>query len=552
MQNAGLRYLLIRGALAKFRQIRRRFSGPKGAFLALGIGFLLVIVIVPQMIQYVINRDSPRLLSIESNVREWVPGALFLGILLLGVSRGALYFRPAEVHFLFAAPIGRRQLLLYNVISRLRLQLLSALWFTIFIAPYAQLWYAAFFAAFLGLAFLQMTAQSGGLLMAAIGERLVRPVRFALLGGIAVAAIGSYFAMRASLAGEATGAEILAAIFDHPIMQTVSWITRPFVEVFLAASPLELLKWITVGVAILGVELALMLVLDVAYVEGAMAQGRRVQAAMKRMRSGGGAFAAYGSTRAGFRLPTFPYLGGIGPIAWRQCQEMTRNIRGVLMMGFTMFLWLGVLLVVPTVRGGGFDDMDDKVVQMALVMSLFMTSMLTINFPFDFRRDLDRMAYLKSIPVPSPAIAAGQIVPTAFLLLFWQSIALVVLTASTGRIGTEQFLAMLFLLPLLNWAVAAIDNGTFLLLPYRIAVRDPGNLPFMGRLMLVMALKMIVLMVVVGVAAGAAALVWFFVLPSWLLAGLAAAAVLLAADIPLTLYVAAAWEKFDIATDIPE
>ena len=55
--------------------------------------------------------------------------------------------------FLFPAPIGRRQLLVYNVVSRLRIQALSALWMAAFALRYVDSWLAGYMGCFLILAF---------------------------------------------------------------------------------------------------------------------------------------------------------------------------------------------------------------------------------------------------------------------------------------------------------------------------------------------------------------------------------------------------------------
>jgi len=548
--NAGLRFLLVRTAWGKVRQLRRRFRGVKGALVIAGISLLALLVIGPQLFLAVRTQGRDPIVAAADDLRAFVPAALLVGTLFLGISKGALFFRPAEVQFLFPAPIARRELLVYNVVSRVRIQLLSALWCSIFLLPYSRVWISGFVAAFLVFAFLQLTSQAGGLAMAALGEHLSRRLRRILLVVLLVLLAGGFLLARASVQGVSAVAA-LRVLVSHPVFEVLSWLTRPFLEVFLADSVLDLVKWSVVACAILGAQLALMLVLDVAYMEGALAQAQRMQEAIRRMRSGGGAFAAMGPAKTRFRLPPFPALAGAGPIAWRHCQEMLRNLRGVLMMGFMMFIWLGVFLAMPLL-GGKDDAHDEGAVSTALVASLFFTSMLTMNFPFDFRRDLDRMSYLKTLPLRPSALAAGQILPTTLLLLFWQIVALLVVAIVTGGIAPPLLLAIVVALPLLDWAVAAIDNATFLAFPYRVSTRDAGQMPFMGRLMLVMFLKTLLLLVVAGAAGLAAFLVHRFASPSWLAAGAAASAVLALSCIPLTIWVAAAFEGFDVATDIPD
>ena len=211
----------------------------------------------------------------------------------------------------------------------------------------------------------------------------------------------------------------------------------------------------------------------------------------------------------------------------------------------------------PLANAGATTDPGDgeesgRLATLAIVMSLFMTSVLTMNFPFDFRRDVDRMAWFKSLPLAPTAIAAGQILPTTVLLVFWQTIALIVVSLVTGDIGPSIFVTVLLLLPLLDWIVAAVDNATYLLFPYRIHTKDAGNLPFMGRLMVILTVKSLVVGAIVGAAALAGFLVRSLFDAPWMLAGGAAATVLALCCLPVTLWAAAAFERFDVATDVPD
>lgn len=551
--NRGLRYLLVRSAIGKVRQLRRRFRGIKGFLLGTGIVLMAALVIGPQLFVHLQQSTSEDMTRIAAAVRGWVPGVLLFGMAIVGMSKGALYFRPEEIQFLFPAPISRRQLLWYNVLARLRLQSISALWCSIFIFRFAGSIYGAILAAFFVLTFLQLTAQTGGLFLAAMGERLARPVKIVAWIVLLAVVSGAFLAMRASLGADAHPADVVRAILAHPVAQTASWLTRPFVETYLAASFLDVLRWSILSLAILGLEIGVMMALDVAYMEGALLQGRKFQARLERMRSGGGAFSAFGPSKARFTLPAFPRAGGAGPLAWRQCLEMTRNLRGVLMVGFMMFVWLGMFFLLPGIiedKVGG-DAQKTDLSTFGLVIAFTMTSMMTMHFPFDFRRDLDRMSRLKALPLRSIALVAGQIFPTALLLFIWQALGLVVITVANPGVEPMQFLTLLCLLPLLNWLVSATDNATFLLFPYRLAVKDPGNLPFMGRIMLVMTVKSLILGILFAAAALAGFLLWRYVAEEWLLVLAGSGTILLIACIPVTLWAAAAFEEFDVAKDVP-
>ena len=365
--NAGLLYLFRMGPIALARRARRRFRGVKGLFLLLGIGALLTLILGPQIFNYMIRHESESAGGTFEGIRFWAPAAILLMVFLL-MAKGALYFRPAEVQFLFPAPITRRQLLLYNVLSKLPVQILSGLWCSIFALGHSNRWYAGILAPIVFLMFLQITTQASGLLLAALGERYAKPAKrfgFFALVGLLIVALAT---MRLRLPSGAGLIDCARALVELPAVVTLSWITRPFVELYLAESLAQLAFWAAIAAGILFAEIGLMMLFDVAYNEAAVGHARKMQKALRRMRSGGGAFAIAGAKRSGLSIPRFPFWRGAGPIAWRQCQEMTRNFRGAVMIGVFIFMWIGIFYIVPAMTGGRKEEPAPFEVMMPLVI----------------------------------------------------------------------------------------------------------------------------------------------------------------------------------------
>jgi len=548
--NPGLRYLFRKGPSALVRRARRRFRGVKGLFLLLGIGALLTLILGPQIFNYMIRHDGEAAAGASEWIRIWAPAAILL-IALLSMSKGALYFRPAEVQFLFPAPITRRQLLLYNVLSKLRVQILSGLWCSIFVLGYSNRWYAVILALIAVFMFLQFTTQASGLLLAALGERFAKLAKrfgFFALVGLLIVALAT---MKLRLPSGAGFMECARALVELPAVVTLCWITRPFVELYLAESLAQLTYWAAIAAAILLAEIGLMMLFDVAYNEAALSNARKRQQDLRRMRSGGGKFAIAGAKRSGLSIPRFPFWRGAGPIAWRQCQEMTRNFHGAVMIGVFIFMWIGMFFILPAMKGGRKEGLPSFEVMMPLVMILIMTPMMTMNFAFDFRRDLDRMTILKSLPLSPRAIAAGQLVPMTLLLSFWQVLGVITLAILSGQIPPALLTGILLILLPLNWVVGSVDNIIFLLLPYRTVSKDIGQLPFMGRAMIVMFLKMLVLAVVGGLCTLLGYLIWEITGGSAIPTAIAVAGFLGVVCIPLTLAVAVVFRGFDVSKDLP-
>ena len=146
-------------------------------------------------------------------------------------------------------------------------------------------------------------------------------------------------------------------------------------------------------------------------------------------------------------------------MAWRQGVEALRNVRGIAM---TAMLTIGVPVVFIAVSGSGSDAEGPSAGPMGYIMVLVMTVLMTQNLALDFRRDLDRMAYLKSLPLPAGAAALGQILPAIGVFTVLQAIAIGILALALG-VALPFPAPMLLLLVPFNWLSMALDNILFLM-----------------------------------------------------------------------------------------
>ncbi len=554
--NPGLRYLLRRVPVRLWRNVRKRARGVKGALALIATVVFLVFIVLSQAASGMASGSeeaAPWLLA--ERIRLFAPlGMLMFTLLSIfagAQGRGGLYFKPEEVDFLFPAPLTRRQLLVYQVASRVQIQLLSAVWVSIFVIQHTPHWLGCILGTFLALVFLQLLAQAVGLASAALGKRLARPFRWGLILVILAAlGLGARSALAAIRLDEGPMAA-MRAVAQSPGVRVLTAPFAPFVNTFASLSTFEVLVWAAASLATLLGLLAVLAKLDVAYEETALEVSADVQRKIKRIRSGGGAFAALKPGRKRFSVPRFPRMEGAGALAWRQTIEITRSMKAVMMMAAMILIW-------PAIVAGvlGFADVDDPGRARALAgatlpMVLTLSIVATQNLPFDFRRDLDRMAYLRTLPLRPMAIAAGQIAPSAVLLAL-------LLTAATGAIaGLVELVPWAFtpaifptLLPF-TWAVMSVDNALFLVFPHRVDPEDPGNVGFMGRMMLVMFLKFLALGVVVGVATTLGVLVGWLAGNSALLGVLTGVGALVAFDVVLTWIVGRAFAAFDPGSDVP-
>ncbi|MCZ6793139.1 MAG: hypothetical protein O7J95_05945 [Planctomycetota bacterium] len=546
--NRGLIYLLNRQTVGFGRQLRRRFRGVKGILGAIGVAFFLLVFVLPAVMAGFTD-ESP---GSQEPIRRWGPAASLAFIVLTGLSTRAIYFKPAEIDFLFPAPLSRRQLLVFNVLARLRIQLLSGVICFVFVVRHAPRWYAAFTAVIGVLFLLQLTSQCSGLFFSALGEAMGKRLRRIAWIALATLLVGSFFLAKDRLPQDADPLAALRGAVESAPVRAVTWITRPFVELFVADRLGDYVLWAAASLGMLAALFVLVVLFDVGYTESAVHASRKVHERLRRMMSGGGAFVALGRRRSRFSLPQFPWLGGAGPLAWRQCVELSRNLRSVLTLAAIMLLPVLAIGFVQTRRSGDGGDPanDPRTVLLPLVMVLVLSMFLSQNILFDFRRDLDRMGYLKTLPLSARAVAAGQMVAPVCLLSGLQFVALVILAFARANGTLAYVVAALLVVPPFNWISLSLDNIFFLYFPYRVVPRDTGNFPFMGRVMVVMLLKVLILGLVVLLGSLLAAAVWFLS-ESPIVVGLTLTLYLVAVSVPLTLLIAHAFGKFDLSRDVP-
>jgi len=543
-----LRTLLWRDALGRTRAMGRRLRTGRGLAGALGMGLFLAAIGSARILEWSDPEAAPPPLVAAAGVRELGP-LLLLGLVALATLSGrGLYFRPAEIGVLFAAPLSRRELVVFNVLARARLAALSALWLAIVIDVGGTRWPAVLAGAFLALLFVQVASQLCSVCVAWLAERLAPlPRRLALGLGLALL-LAPALAAASAASGAGPGAMARAAAGSPPL-RALGWAARPCLELLLAQAWPAALAWGAAAVAVVVALVEGIARLDVAYAEVAFARSRAFERTRARMRSGGGSLAG-GRSSARVRLPRFPRLGGAGPLAWRQCLELARNLRGVIAMILVMGVTIAFAVLAP-VLGAADPERATLAARVGLGIVVVMSIVLTQNFAFDFRRDVDRMGALKALPIPAVAVAAGQLVAAALFTTLLQLSGFALLAATTDAFAPRALVALALPLPALSWAAVCIDNAIFLLWPARSVPEDPGDMGFMGRNMVIMAVKIALVGLLVALAALAAGFVARQSGGGALVAGAAAAACLGVAYAPLTRFVAWAFERFDVSRDVP-
>jgi hypothetical protein len=543
--NPGLAYLLRASYRGFFRRLGRRARTLRG-FLSTLFGTLFFLLLVGSQVMVVLMGDSP-----PPDHAETVLGISLLLMLLFISSVAAAdapFYWPAEVQFLFPAPLKRSELLLYGMLRSGWVQALSGVWLGLMGMQHAMHPAASLAAAVLGMLFSFVLTQWAGLLKVAVGDALPAPARKAVMPalGVLIAAAGFAFYRRTEELGFGDAA---GEVFASGWMRMATLPARPFGELFAARTLAGGLAWGAGCLAlVLGVGWAVT-ASPVDFRERSLVASARTFERLRRKRTAqAGAGSAAGPVRRRIPVPALAFLGAAAPLARRQVYELGRGLRTLWSLFFTAFLAFFYVIVMPHFMDGPSPAraLGATLVVLVIIFPLLASS----SFSIDFRRDLERMAYLRSLPVPPLAVAVGQVF-TAAVIIAVVNLALLAAAAAVARWRVEPLMvavAAAGAVPV-AWLAVTLENWLFLLFPTRTQA-DGGQVnTFMGKQIGKLLFKMVLLGVIAGVA-GLVAVAGAWLAGRW---GAAAGVVLivLLACAGATALLARAFRGFDFTVDSP-
>jgi hypothetical protein len=539
--NSALRLLIWMQFVGWFRFVGRGLQTLRGVLLML----VALCVFVPWIMVVLLLPAGDAGMSPEA-VTRYGPALLLTYVvanLILTPSEHPVYFTPAEVQFLFTGPFSRRQVLLYKVLLSLMVSLPMTLLLGLVVRIKSGWVPGVLLGLFLISTFMMLFTIALGLLTSALGAALRTRTRWA-----AAFALLALLAAMLVYAGRGTDWDVqhLAVVaFDSPVWQVVSWPLASFFTVLTAQSWSELPLPLLVGLALNGLVLLMIFGCDAAFEEQSAAGSAALYARIMRARGQQVTIEplAGAERRKRFSLPAFPYLGGVGPVLWRQLLTAYRSMGRLAMLS----LVLGGMVAVPLLSGSGRED-KGKVIGAMIIASVWMAVFLPVLVPYDFRGDIDRMGTLKTLPVSPWMLALGQMITPTLLL----SIAgwLVLAGIAYASPDTIPFcVPAAVAVPVFNFYVIAVENVLFLFFPTRVAAATPGDFQAMGRNVLLSFGKLFGLGVP-GSAAIVGAIFYFLTHSVWLAVGVGCFLTLIATGL-LVVLAGLAFTWFDVGRTTP-
>ena len=386
-----------------------------------------------------------------------------------------LDWTPAERELLVATPLRPRDLVAYQLASVTVTTILKAGLFTVLLLPDLRcvpMGLAGLLLVMMVLEMLRLAIEIGTWSMTRSAFLAYRAVVVAGLvaGGFAV---GAVIVREDAFGGRLNVGEGLLQRFLDILVQLNDSVVgyaalpfRPFIDLILAD------RMTAIKAALAAAALATVSGLAMAVIGLYALTSRRVAERERRDYGSNGADRDYftNSTQHEFgpalnaqfklRLLRIPRWGGAGVLAWRQLVGARRH-----------WVSLATAMVAPAVLAcvPGFVIADRCVAFMATTgtLAFYTFLLLPTAFRFDFRRDLDRLATLKGLPITPAAAAIGQTLAPVLIATLFQSGVLAFAVAARSLPPHHLFTAMLVMIPL-NVLVFGLDNLIYLLYPYRV------------------------------------------------------------------------------------
>lgn len=505
-------YLTVTSARNRFvRQVKRLRSPRYVLALLLALGYFWLVLIHPAS-----SASAPG----HALVGEGMELAAALALVALatywwivGSDQGALAFAPAEVQFLFPAPVTRRQLVQFKLVRAQVLILFNILIWSLLLRRGGgegvmtwlrpiSLWvlFSTFQLHRLGATLARTSvAEHGGAGMrrSGIAAALMLTILGAIVWGFA----------RAWPAGGVTGLEDALQLVERAAAQpAASWALLPFRAVVAPAFATDVATWlgaIGVATAVMLAHFVWVVRADTAFEDAALEASAERAARVAAWRGGGRMARRKPNTTsavARWRLPLAASGEPAVAILWKNMYAVLRGDR----FGRQLFFFAAIVLVIcvfaylEPARASGF----------LIGIVAAWGSMLVLLGPLwlrnDLRGDLPRLELLRTYPVPASRLVAAEMASSALVLTLLElalgvSVFVALLRSPDVTLSLPDRVAVLvagaLALPALNLLSAGLHNGAALLFPGWLALGGGrrAGIEAMGQTYLTMIVSLLLL-----------------------------------------------------------
>ena len=465
--NSAVQNLSRTVAQAKLSKTIERIRSPRRMALTIA-SVVLGMVWLGQAVSGIMFRSA----ASSQRLMEWIP--LSLGLYMVWnflKSAGQQPVEPfewteTERELLHGAPLSRRDIIQYRSHAIARSALTKSLIFTFVMIPDLQILPMGFVGIFLGLAFVEILRVMTEIFVYGLRRRELLIFRIAIFGiatVVAARALTITLMTTSWIADHTASLSFLLNLMTQFSDQAATWygdiLLAPFrwiAEVIVCQSlnPLVLAKLTVAFSVVIGLAKSV-LWLDEYSLNRKLAIDRRNFVELKRVSAKPDpAFA----TTPDIAAPR--HLFGAGSLIWRQLQ-------GAWSFRYSLLVSLlipAILSCMPSFTGvTGFALVANTVG----ALCFYSMVLLPASLKFDFRRDVDRITVLKSLPISPFWVAVGQLAVPILLSIGFQLFTLLLVMVISPYNPLFILGAMLILVPM-NFFIFSFENAAFLWYPYRL------------------------------------------------------------------------------------
>lgn len=468
--------------------------------------------------------------------------AFCIGNLVSSVGENAVAFTGAEVDFLFPGPFTRRSLLAFKIFKTALGTLATTVIFTFILLRYSGWWVSCAVGVWLTIQFMQLFSMAAMMLAQTFGERVYGTAKRGILVAIAAVVVVAAGPKISDALQHGSPMELMRQIHSTVAGKVLLAPFDVFAHAITSRNSSSLALWAASALAIDLALLTIVFSLDTNYLETAATVSQKRYDRIQRYRRGGISTMS-GAKSAGLRVRPLPWLGGVGPIAWRQLTNALRSSRGLLVV-LAIITFSGATIALRH-RGQKTSDIGPLIGTFVWI-NVLLVSMLK----FDFRNELDRLDLLRSLPIRPIAVATAELIaPVAFLTAVQLLITAVIAAKFTG-IGPTLLAAAAFFVPF-NLLLVAIENLLFLMFPLRAAGLIAGDMQLFGRQMVVFICKFLLLIFALCIAAAFGTVGYIIGNKSWPAFAVVAWFGLTLVSLSIIPLLARTYARFDPSLDTP-
>ena len=448
---------------------------------------------------------------------------------LFGADRSTLAFTPAELQFLFPAPVSRRTLV-HAKLLRLQLGiLLNTAIFSVLLRGQAGSWsgWRRGLALWVLFSVFALHRLAVAMLRASVAEHDRAGWRRSLLPMLVLAVpltavAWTLFAERAALLaayGQGLGATVSAAnvALTRPMAAIALWPAQALLRPLFATNAATWVAALPAPLVLLLLHYAAVMRTDTAFEEAALEATQFRVERLQRARAGNlgsmGWFGRGKSTVA--RVPRLALHGQPAvAIAWKNVAAAMRG--GAWRLQVILYSVILVMMAV-VLRTSGNRDTADAFTAMTAILGGMLLFLGPVSMRYDLRLDLPRLAILKTWPLPGRQIVAAEMAGAALLhtITMW-CVLLVPVTVATlepklwdpERMDVPVLLAVALGIPFVNALLFTIQNATALMFPAWVRLGTDGRgFETMGQNLLTMGATSLAAAIALVFPVGVAALV---------------------------------------------